>query len=122
MVFESEAQLKKYILDKSKIAVAQAEQKVYKIIEDFVKKYYAEYSPVEYLRTSQFYRSLVKSDVKLVGNSVEAEVYFDLSKINYPDPAMTASGWWADRNASNEEIFENTLTGAYPHDWCKTSY
>ncbi len=117
MIFNSKEQFETYVLKKCEKAVAQAERQVYDVIKKFLDKFYGEYTPVEYNRTEQFLRSLVKSDVKIMGNQVVAEVYFDLSKINYPDPAQGKSGRLHDRQATNEEILKNTLTGVYPHGW-----
>lgn len=104
MVFNSEAELKKYILSRCEKAVAQAEKKIYRLIEEHVKRFYGEYDPIMYKRTLQFYKGLVASDVISTGNGYEAEVYFDMSKMNHP-----REDW------SEEKIFENVMTGAFPH-------
>lgn len=83
MTFKSIDELKNYILRKSGSAIAMAQEKVYQVIERFIKQYYAEYTPEVYERTYQLYRSLVKSDVKPTGNGWVAEVYFDLDALDY---------------------------------------
>lgn len=83
MVFKSEAELKAFVLKKCKNALAKSQQQVYQIIDRFVKEFYAEFSPEMYERTYQLYRSLVKSEVVATGNGYEAQVYFDLSSLDY---------------------------------------
>lgn len=83
MVFKNEKQLKNFLLEKCRNAVIQSQEKIYQILDMFVKEFYADYDPVMYERTYQLYRSLVKTDVYLIGNGYEAEVYFDLSSLNY---------------------------------------
>lgn len=81
MTFKNEKELEAFILKKCQKVVAQAENKVYAIIKRFLVKFYQEYEPVVYERTSQFLHSLVKSGVKKTSNGYEAEVYFDLGYI-----------------------------------------
>jgi hypothetical protein len=83
MTFDSMDALKNYILSQSKIAVQLAQEKVFLIINRFVKEYYAEFSPAVYERTYQLFRSLVKTDVKSTGNGWVAEVYFDVNALDY---------------------------------------
>ena len=117
MIVKNEAQLKKMLLQKCKVAVALAEEKIHRIIDRVLEEFYAEYDPVEYRRTYQFLNSLVTTGVKETINGYEAEIYFDLSKINYPDPAQGLSGKWHRKEATDKEIFDNNLTGANPHGW-----
>lgn len=86
--FSSQAEIEAYMLKHSKFAIRAAQEKVYKIIETFLKQYYSDYTPKEYIRTYNLLRSLVKSDVRQVGNGWEAEVYFDASALNYEQGAM----------------------------------
>ena len=87
MVFNSEAQLKAFLMPKIQNAVIKAQEQVYQIIDRFVKEFYAEYPPegkdIMYQRTYQLFQSLVKSDIISTGNGFEAEVYFDLSSLDY---------------------------------------
>ena len=83
MVFKNEAELKTFLLKKCKNALIKSHQQVYQIIDRFVKEYYAYYSPEMYERTYQLYRSLVKSDIVATANGYEAQVYFDLSSLDY---------------------------------------
>lgn len=83
MIIKNEAQLKQILLAKCKNALIKSQEQVYQIIDRFIKEFYAEFSPEMYERTYQLYRSLVKSDIVLTGNGYKAEVYFDLSSLDY---------------------------------------
>lgn len=83
MVFKNEEQLKAFLLSKFQVAITQTQNKIYAIIKKALVEFYQDYDPVLYERTNQLLHSLVKSDVRHVGNGYRAEVYFDLSSINY---------------------------------------
>lgn len=87
MVFKNEAQLKSFLLSKCQNALIKAQEQVYQIIDRFVKEFYAEYPPdgkdIVYQRTYQLFQSLVKSDIIKTANGYKAEVYFDLSSLDY---------------------------------------
>lgn len=83
MVFKNEAELKNFVLKKCQNALVKSQEQVYQIIDRFIKEFYAEFTPEMYERTYQFYRSLVKSKITRVHNGYEAEVYFDLSSLDY---------------------------------------
>lgn len=81
--FNTQEEIEAYILNHSKFAIRASQEKVYKIIETFLKQYYSDYTPEEYIRTYNLLRSLVKSEIRQVGNGFEAEVYFDASELDY---------------------------------------
>lgn len=81
MVFKNEAQLKSFLLKKCQSALIKAQEKVYKILDLYMQRFYADYDPELYERTYQLLHSLVKSDIHSTGNGYEAEVYFDLGYI-----------------------------------------
>ena len=83
MIFKNEKQLKDFLLRKCENALVKSQSQIYQIIDRFVKEFYAEFSPEMYERTYQLYRSLVKSDIVPTSNGYQAEVYFDLSSIDY---------------------------------------
>lgn len=85
MLIHNKDELNAILLQKTKNAVIKAEGTVYNIIHRFVKEYYAEYDPVMYVRTYQFYQSLVQSEITPVekGLGWKARVYFDLDKLDY---------------------------------------
>ena len=78
MVFKNEAQLKSFLLKKCQGPLIKAQAKVYKILDLYMQRFYADYDPELYERTYQLLHSLVKSDVRQKGNELIAEVYFDL--------------------------------------------
>lgn len=83
MTFSSSTELENYILSRMKIAITQTQEKIYKILDEFVKKFYSEYDPSIYERTYQLYHSLVKSEIIPTGNGYKANVYFDYSSLSY---------------------------------------
>ena len=83
MVFKNEKQLKSFLLSKCKNALIKTQEKVYKIIDIYVQRFYADYDPVMYDRTYQLLHSLVKSDIRSTGNGYEAYVYFDFNSLSY---------------------------------------
>lgn len=91
MVFKNEAQLKSFLLAKCQNALLKAQEKVYKIIDIYVQRFYADYDPVMYERTYQLLHSLVKSEIISTGNGYEARVYFDAGSIGY-DTGRQPSG------------------------------
>lgn len=88
MTFKNEVQLKSFLLKKCKTALINAQEKVYKIIDLHVQRFYADYAPEMYERTYQLMHSLVKSNIRSTGNGYEAEVYFDLGSIGYSTGAQ----------------------------------
>ena len=113
MVFKSESELEKFILLKCKNAITNAENKIYKIIDDNLNLFYGEYNPVEYIRTQQLLHSLVRTGIKKTGNGYEAEVYFDADRLNYPNPALGQSGQYHSADMSSEEILDMTMQGSH---------
>lgn len=83
MVFNSIKEIERDIEKKIIKAMHDAQEKVHFIIDGFLNQYYNEFTPAEYIRTHQLLHSLVKSDIKKYGNSVQAEVYFDASAMSY---------------------------------------
>lgn len=89
MTFDSLEALKSYILSKSGVAIKMAQEKVFRLIEDYILKYYTEFDPAVYERTYQLLCSLVKTAVVSTGNGWVAEVYFDASTLDYHIKHMT---------------------------------
>ena len=83
MVFKTQAELESYLLQKMKNAMIKTQERVYQIINRFVKEYYAEFTPEVYERTYQLYRSLVMSEIVQEGKGYKCYVYFDLDKLDY---------------------------------------
>ncbi len=115
MIFDNIEDLKNHILLKSETAVKLAQERIYQIISSFVKEYYAEYSPEVYERTYQLFRSLVKSRIFKVGNEWQAQVYFDLDRLDYHVKHFTKKEYRVDggfRNPFNGDI---SSTGTFPN-------
>lgn len=83
MVFKNKKELLSFLYDKAYDALKNAQTIVYDIIQDYLQQFYADYDPALYERTEQLLRSLVKGDILPSANGYVAEVYFDLSSLNY---------------------------------------
>ena len=83
MVFKNRNELLRFLYDKAYDALRDAQVVVYDIIQDYLQQFYADYDPVLYERTEQLLRSLVKSDIRSSSKGFVADVYFDLSSLNY---------------------------------------
>lgn len=110
MTFSNSKELKNYILKKGERAIAQAQEQVYLVINRFLKEYYAEFNPSLYERTYQLFQSLVKTNVKQVGNGVYAEVYFDLDALDYHMKRLHGHEI-ANKGWSEEKTLEAAMTG-----------
>lgn len=120
MVFKSEEQLKAFVLAKCRNAIVNTEEKVHRIIDSCLEQFYNEFDPEEYIRTQQLLHSLVRSGVKSVGNGFEAEVYFDVGKLNYqtgevplqhtPEHGMYGYATW-----SGQKVLDVAMTSGLPH-------
>ena len=95
MNITSSKQLEQVLMAKYEAAIAGARDEIYDIIDSFLKDFYFEFEPSVYKRTRQLLRSLVKTDVKRVGNRVEASVYFDLDTLDYSMKIVTDNFPWA---------------------------
>ena len=91
MVFKNQKQLERFLLEKSRLALLKAQDRVYAIIKQFVRQFYNEYDPVLYDRTYQLLESLVQSRIVSDGKGYKAEVYFDLNNIDYVTGAQPLS-------------------------------
>ena len=83
MVFKNRNELERFLYDKAYDALKNAQTVVYDIIQDYLQQFYADYDPVLYERTEQLLRSLVKGDIRPSTKGFVADVYFDLSSLNY---------------------------------------
>jgi len=131
MTFNSYDELEKYILSKSQVAIKLAQEKVYHIINRFVKEYYAEFTPGQdkmilnpmntnpyvYERTYQLYRSLVKSRIVPSSNGWVAEVYFDLDALDYSSKLVNGvkvpNKGWSEAKTLNAAMVEGSHGGYY---------
>lgn len=101
--FKNVMEIRRGIVAKEQRAVQKAQQTAYQVIERCLAQYYADYDPKKYIRTKQLYNALVKSAVRKTGSGFQAEVYFDLSSMDYsykisPNTGMRVpnTGWSAE--------------------------
>lgn len=78
MAIKSEADLERILLPKMKNALIKAQDKVHKIIDMYVQRFYADYDPIMYDRVYKLMHSLVKGEIIKSGKGYKAEVYFNL--------------------------------------------
>ena len=83
MVFKNRNELLAFLYDKAYDALKDAQVVVYDIIQDFLEQFYADYDPSLYERTEQLLRSLVKGNIRPSAKGYIADIYFDLSSLNY---------------------------------------
>lgn len=111
-VFNSTEEIRNYVLSRMDVAVKRVQEKVYDVCSRFLNMFYGEYNPMVSERTYQVFNSLVKSDVRRSGDTVEAEVYFDLSALSHPRQYIGQDGRTVYANWSESQIMESVMTGA----------
>lgn len=112
--FSTSSALKKEILRRSNIAISNVRDEIYKVIDANLNIYYGEYDPVEYIRTQQLMRSLVKTNVFTTGSGVEAEVYFDAGALNYQNgEVLLQSGNYGWATWGAEEVLDTAMHGSH---------
>ena len=82
MAFHSMSELKAYLMPRMEKSVTTMRDSVYSVINMYLKQFYEEYDPIEYHRTEQLLRSLVKSEIKQEANGFSAYVYFDIDGLD----------------------------------------
>lgn len=120
MIFKNEEQLKAHLLSKCKNAVSKTEEKVHRVIDATLNKFYDEFEPDEYIRTGQLLHSLVRSGVKPTGSGFEAEVYFDEGMLNYQNGQMYLKhtpehGRLGYATWDGGRVLDVAMTGGLPH-------
>lgn len=112
-IFNSVAELKSYVIMQMKPAVEAVQEKIHRIIENYLYAFYGEYQPSISVRTWQIFDSLVKTSVVQNGNGWEGEVYFDLDALNHPKRYIGQDGSTVVTSDWNEiEILSSVMTGA----------
>lgn len=123
MIFKSQKQLEDFLLQKCRAAIVGTEQKVHNVIDKCLRRFYAQFEPEEYIRTEQLLHSLVKGNVEKRGNGYVAEVYFDVSGLNYKNgyieiKSTATTGEWGYAAWGRDTILDVVMTGSYggkPH-------
>lgn len=76
--------LKKALDTAMYFAIEKTQQKMYEIIQDFIKQYYKDYTDVKvYERTYSFFNSLTKSKITKTKDGYYCEVYIDTNQLDY---------------------------------------
>lgn len=106
------------MLQKCKAAVVGTERKVFNAIEKCLIQFYGEFTPEEYIRTKKLYNSLVKTDVKPSGKGFVAEVYFDMSKLDYEQGLMPLQhtpehGMYGWASLTGAEVLGSAMEGSH---------
>jgi hypothetical protein len=83
MTFNSSEQLKQYILSRLQNVIQEEQDKIYRVLDECLKRYYSEFDPAFYERTYQFLHSLVRTNIVSTGNGYRAYVYFDYGSLDY---------------------------------------
>lgn len=115
MFFKTKKELENYLMSKMQDSIEEAQQKVYDILYGFIDQFYQEYTPTEYQRIFDLYKSLVKSEIIQIGHSYKAIVYFDATQMDhqildgYYGEVREPSEW------SEEQILRTALIGEHPH-------
>lgn len=106
-------QIKKDIESKTKVGVFNTREKIYAVIEKYLRVYYGEYNPTSYIRTQKLLNSLVRK-----GSGTHAEVYFDASALSYENGVMelkhtpeTGIYGWATWGAA--EVLDTSMHGTH---------
>lgn len=68
---------------KIKAALELVAEDVKKEIDELLKEYYSEYSPIYYSRTDQLRDCCKIGKTKMNGNKISIEVYLDVDSLNY---------------------------------------
>ena len=118
MKFRSMSEFREYVIKNSQVAIRQAQEEIYGILYRYVQKYYAEYDPEYYERTYQLLRSLVKTEVVPTKNGWKAEVYFDISSLDYSFKLFMKPGYYSKKSGLYRNPFNPrhySRTGRFEH-------
>jgi len=112
VVFKTQEEFETYLAKQTMVAVENTRDKIEKVIDKYLRKYYGEYQPEMYLRTSHLLNSLIKTPVTKNGNEIRASVYFDANALNYSDKVMAYVGGGREIPLSAKPNPEATLESA----------
>ena len=112
--FKNENELRQFLLGKCELALIKAQDKVHKIIDIYIQRFYADYDPVKYERTYNLMHSLVKGKIDKGVNGYKATVYFDLSYLN--------SVYETGANPSGEDVMFDASHGGHGAKGLKVVY
>lgn len=110
--FNSIEALEQHLLKQMNGAMMKAQEEIYQIINRFVKQYYVDYTPMEYHRTYQLYRSLVKSEIITTNNGVYSHVYFDVDALDYSVKYLNGK-WIPNKGWSEQKTLDAAAHGSH---------
>ena len=110
--FNSVAELESYVIQRMKPAVQAVQERVHRIIENYLFAFYGEYQPSVAVRTWQVFDSLVKTAVIRSGKGWEGEVYFDLGALSHPRQYIGQNGRTVYSKWDEGKILSSVMTGA----------
>ena len=114
MVFKNDAQLKRFLVEKSINAVANTERKIHEELSGNLNQFYTEFSPKEYIRTGALYNSLESTGVIPNSNGATAEVGFNTPSYVNGRVALQ-SGGYGYATWSGETVLAVAMDGGLPH-------
>lgn len=114
MTFKNEEQLRKFLLDKCANAVDNTKEKVHQEFVNNLNRFYAEYDPIEYVRTGALAGALESTNATKTGNSVTAKVYFNIPQYRHGWVPLQ-SGEFGYSSWDDELILDVTMKSRYPH-------
>lgn len=97
-------------------AVAQVEKEVYGTFKSKLSQYYGEFTPAEYIRTSELRSSLQTTGVNSSGNGAQAKVYFNIPRymqgmLPIQSTPITGEYGWA--TWSGEKVLDTAMHGSH---------
>ncbi len=96
------------------IATESMRDKVYEIVDAYIKKFYVEWTPSMYQRMHQLINSLIKTEVRAYNGGYEARVYLDFTKMNH-DIAFINGRFVRHKHWPEETIGEVAASGSLSH-------
>lgn len=86
VLIKNTKQLDKIMESYIKSALKKTQDEIALAIQESINEFYKEYSPTFYKRTYKFLNSLVKTDIRRIGNTIQCEVKIDEEYLKYSYP------------------------------------
>lgn len=86
-------QLEEMLNARMKKALKDTQKYIYDILKQTVVDFYHDYTPEQYERTYEFIKSVIKTDIKMVGNSAQCTVEVKREYLDYRYPS---DKWYGD--------------------------
>ena len=114
MTFKNETQLKRFLIEKCRVAVDNAQRKVYEELAGNLNQFYTEFKPEEYIRTGALFNSLKATGVIKKRDGAIAEVRFDTPGYQHGWVPLQ-SGTYGYSYWDDEYILKVAMEGGNPH-------